>query len=91
MADLNDIIINGNQFSKKYDPSMKTIITEEYCSVGLRIKVDYISKKVYIDFSSKILGDDYINKINILNIKDVYKRLNNIIQIPPMKSIQTKT
>ena len=85
MADLNDIIINGNQFSKKYDPSMKTIITEEYCSVGLRIKVDYIIKKVYIDFSSKILGDDYINKINILNIKDVYKRLNNIIQIPPMK------
>ncbi len=64
---------------------MKIIISEDYSSIGLRVRIDHIQNKLHIDISSKILGEDYVNKINILNIKDVYKRLNNVIQINPMK------
>lgn len=84
-SDLDDIIINHSLFTKKLNPTMNNILSEEFKTVGLRINVNHVCNKIHIDFSSKLLGDEYVNKINILNIRDVYKKLSQIITIKPVK------
>jgi hypothetical protein len=72
--------INHELFSKKVNPE-DLIILEEYNSVGLRIKVNHINNTTSLDFSSKLLGVNYIEKINITNIKEIYKKINEVVTL----------
>ncbi len=83
-TDLNDISVRSELFTKKMNPSMDMVLSEEYHSIGLRVKVNYHRNKIHIDFSSKLLAEDYTSKINIMNVRDVYKKISNVININPL-------
>lgn len=79
-ADLTGIEINETLFTKKVN-SVGNVTAEEYKTVGLIIVVNYYSNKIYIDISSKILGAEYVDKINITNIREIYKSMKDVINI----------
>ncbi len=54
-TDLNDISVKSELFTKKMNPSMEMVLSEEYNSIGLRVKVNYHRNKIHIDFSAKLL------------------------------------
>ncbi len=84
-TDLNDISVKSELFTKRMNPSMDMVLSEEYNSIGLRVRVDYQWNKIRIDFSSKLLADDYTSKIYIMNIRDVYKKVSDVINISPFQ------
>lgn len=84
-CDLNNINIKSNLFRKVLSPDMEYLISEELKIVGLRIKVNHYYKQLHIDFSAKLLGEKYTDKINILNIRDVYKIISRYIDINPLQ------
>lgn len=77
------IKINGEYFTKKMNPEMDVLISEEHNSVGLQVYVSYKRNKVYITLSSKMLAGDYMEKINITNLREVYKKVSKVIEISP--------
>ena len=62
---------------------MDVLISEEHNSVGLQVFVSYKRNKVYITLSSKMLAGDYMEKINITNLREVYRKVSRVIEISP--------
>ena len=71
-CDLNGIKIISDEFRKVMSPDMETLISEEFKTVGLKINVNHNFDKLFIDFSAKMLGGDYIDKINSFTLRDIY-------------------
>ncbi len=84
-CDLNDIRIISGEFRKVMSPDMETIISEEFRTVGLKINVNHQFNKLFIDFSAKLLGGDYTEKINCFTLREIYKTISNYIDIAPMQ------
>lgn len=77
-------------FFKSLSPNGNDLISETYSSVGIRIRIDHIKNQILIDFSAKLLGVGYIEKINILNIREVFRKIYKIIQINPREFYTSK-
>lgn len=84
-CDLNGIKIISDEFRKVMSPDMETLISEEFKTVGLKINVNHNFDKLFIDFSAKMLGGDYIEKINCFTLRDIYKTISRYIDITPMQ------
>ncbi len=84
-CDLNGITVKSKVFRKEISPDMKTLISEEFKTVGLKIKVNHQFNKLAIEFSAKLLGENYIDKINIFNIRDIYLNIWEYIEIKPLQ------
>jgi len=84
-TELNDLSVKSELFTKKMNPSLDMVLSEEYHSIGLRVKVNYHRNKIHIDFSSKLLAEDYTSKIYIMNIRDVYEKISSVVNINPLQ------
>jgi hypothetical protein len=82
---LNGIKIISDEFRKVMSPDMKTIIAEEFKTVGLKINVNHQHNKLFLDFSAKLLGVGYTEKINCFTLRDIYKIISEYIEITPMQ------
>ncbi len=47
--------------------------------------VNHHFNKLFIDFSAKLLGGDYIENINCFTLRDIYKSISKYIDITPMQ------
>ena len=78
---MSKVKINGEYFTEKMNPEMDVLISEGHNSVGLQVYVSYKRDKVYITLSSKMLADDYLEKINITKLREVYKKVSKVRRI----------
>ena len=77
-------------FSLQLMSDTGVISSETHNSIGIRISINHFSRVIYLDFSAKILGHNYCDNITILNIKEIYRKINSIINIPAREFYSAK-
>jgi hypothetical protein len=77
-----DCITNLRHFKVQYDTDTKLITKEEYKSkspFSLHIKLDHANKQLVIEFTAKILKDNYYQLINKTNFKECLAIINDLL------------